>query len=179
VTALESILLFHSPDKVEQVGTRRHFKLFPRQLTASLNEGGFMKSLRSALVALTVLLVATAAHAQSAKVAGTIPFNFVAGDRAYPAGDYVISNDGSVLRIANTENMSNDELILSHACEKATPSDRTKLVFRQMGGEYFLHQIWVDGETRGRELPRSKTERQLAQNHEKSESIIVAANLVK
>jgi hypothetical protein len=175
VTALESVLLFHSRDKVEQAGTRRHFKLFPRQLTASLNEGGFMKSLRSALVALTVLLVATAAHAQSAKVAATIPFNFVAGDRAYPAGDYVLSNDGSVLRIANTENMSNDELILSHACEKATPSDRTKLV----GGEYFLHQIWVDGETSGRELPRSKTERQLAQNHEKSESIIVAANLVK
>ena len=136
-----------------------------------------MKTLRSALVALAALFMTTAAHAQT--VQATVPFNFVAGDRAYPAGDYVISNSGAVLRIASTENPSSDELILSRACEKATPSDKTKVVFHQMGGEYFLHQIWVDGDTRGRELPKSKSEMRLAQNHEKSESVIVAANLVK
>jgi hypothetical protein len=33
--ALESILLFIQRQKLEQAGTRRHFKLFPRQLIAS------------------------------------------------------------------------------------------------------------------------------------------------
>jgi hypothetical protein len=154
-------------------------ELFSPPLTAVRNEGGFMKNLRSALVALTVLFMAAAAHAQTAKVKATIPFNFVAGDRAYSAGDYVFSNDGVVLKVASTEGTSASELLLSHACEKATAADKTMVVFHQMGSNYFLQQIWIAGAAQGRELPRSKSEIQLAQNHEKSESIIVAANIVK
>jgi hypothetical protein len=46
-----------------------------------------------------------------------------------------------------------------------------------MGGYYFLRQIWVAGNSSGRELSRSRTEVRLAQNHEKQESVIVAANI--
>jgi hypothetical protein len=135
-----------------------------------------MKNLRSALVAFGVLLMATAAHAQPTKVVtATIPFNFVAGDRAYPAGDYLLSNDGPVLKIIGAEQTS---VILSNACENVTPPTTTKVVFRKMGGTYFLKQIWVAANAQGRELPRSKSEISLAQNHEKSE-VVVAANIVK
>jgi hypothetical protein len=48
-----------------------------------------------------------------------------------------------------------------------------------MEGYYFLRQIWVAGDSRGRELPRSHSETQLAQNHEKAKSVIVAANIVR
>jgi hypothetical protein len=134
-----------------------------------------MKNLRSVLVALAVLFMATAAHAQS-KVATTIPFNFMAGDRAYPAGSYILSNDASVLWITGAEQTS---VTLSNACERLTPSTTTKVVFSRMGGAYFLKQIWREGDSRGRELPRSKSEVRLAQNHEKSEPVIVAANIAK
>lgn len=134
-----------------------------------------MKNLRSILAAFAVLLMATAAHAQQ-KITATVPFNFVAGDRAYPAGDYTIGADGVVLKIANGEKT---EVMLSQACESLTPSADTKLVFDRMGGSYFLRQIWVAGNSRGRELPRSHSEMQLAQNHEKSESVIVAANITR
>jgi hypothetical protein len=137
-----------------------------------------MKNLRSALVALAVLLMATAAHAQITKVTATVPFNFVAGDTAYPAGDYQFNNDGTVLRVAN-ENADDAGVILSHACQKMAPAESTTVVFDQMGGQYFLRQIWVAGSNWGRELPRSKHEIRLAQNHEKPESVIVAANIVK
>jgi hypothetical protein len=135
-----------------------------------------MKNLRSVLVALAVLFMTTAAHAQESKVAATIPFNFVAGDRAYPAGDYVFSSDGAVFEIISAEPTS---IMLSHACQNATFSTTTKVVFSQMGGAYFLKQIWVAGDSQGRELPRSKVEIRLAQTHEKSEAVIVAANIVK
>jgi hypothetical protein len=135
-----------------------------------------MKNLRSILVALAVLLMATAAHAQSTKVAATVPFDFVAGDHAYPAGDYTIGADGVVLKITNAEKTG---LMLSQACESVTPSADTKLVFDRMGGSYFLRQIWVAGNSRGRELPRSHSEMQLALNQEKSDSVIVAANLTR
>jgi len=46
-----------------------------------------------------------------------------------------------------------------------------------MDGYYFLRQVWVAGNARGRELPRSYTEFRLAQNYDKMESVIVAANI--
>ena len=113
-----------------------------------------MKNLRSILAALAVLLMATAAHAQQ-RITATVPFNFVAGDRAYPAGDYSISADGVVLKIANGEKT---EVMLSQACESLTPSADTKLAFDSMGGNYFLRQIWV-ARTRTAQKPRGNQTR--------------------
>lgn len=138
-----------------------------------------MKNLRSALVALAVLFMATAANAQTTRVKATVPFNFVAGDRAYPAGDYLFDNDGTILKVTNTEDAASSEMLLSRPCEKSAPASKTVVVFHRMGGDYFLQQIWIAGDTRGRELPTSKSEIRLAQNHEKPESIIVAANILK
>jgi hypothetical protein len=137
-----------------------------------------MKNLRSILAVLAVLLMATAAHAQQTKVTATVPFNFVAGDRAYPAGDYSFSNDGAVLQITNAD-QAKSEMTLSQACESLRPSTDTKLVFQHTGGYYILRQLWVAGSPRGRELPRSHTEVQLAKNHLKAESVIVAANIIR
>jgi hypothetical protein len=135
-----------------------------------------MKNLRSILFALTVLLMASAAQAQQSKVLANVPFDFVAGDRAFAAGEYLFSNSDTVLKITNAE-QAKTEMTLSNACESGTPSADTKLVFDSMGGYYFLRQIWVAGDSRGRELPRSHTEVRLAQNHEKGQSVIVAANI--
>jgi hypothetical protein len=139
------------------------------------NEGGPMKNIRFILTVLTALLtMATAAQAQHTKVSATIPFNFVVGDRAYPAGEYSFTNSGAVLQITNAEHIGMG-LLLSQACQSARPSETTKLVFQKMGGYYFLQQIWVAGNSSGRELPRSHTEVRLAQNHEETKSVIVAA----
>jgi hypothetical protein len=139
------------------------------------NEGGPMKNIRFILTVLTALLtMATAAQAQHTKVSATIPFNFVVGDRAYPAGEYSFTNSGAVLQITNAEHIGMG-LLLSQACQSARPSETTKLVFQKMGDYYFLQQIWVAGNSSGRELPRSHTEVRLAQNHEETKSVIVAA----
>ncbi|HTZ46410.1 MAG TPA: hypothetical protein VMH20_02390 [Verrucomicrobiae bacterium] len=137
-----------------------------------------MKTLRPILVVFALLFVATAAHAQHTAVIATIPFNFVVGDRAYPAGQYTFQSSGALLRIADSDQMSLG-ILVSHACESGLPSSDTKLVFRTMGGYYFLQQIWVAGDTRGRELPKSNTETRLAKNHVESDSVIVAANLAR
>jgi hypothetical protein len=136
-----------------------------------------MKNLRSILAALVVLIMATAAHAQqAATLSATVPFNFVVGDRTYPAGDYLFRNSGSLIKITNPE-QGKTEMTLSNACESLRPSTDSRLVFDRMGGYFFLRKIWVAGESHGRELPRTRTEIRLAQNHEKQESVIVAANI--
>src|ERR1700674_4638614 len=111
-------------EKVEQHGTRWPTKIIGYSsppLNAFRFEGGSMKNLRSILAALAVLLMATAAHAQQRTLSATVPFNFIVGDRVYPAGDYLFRNSDSVLKITNTE-QAKTEVTLSNACESVTPS---------------------------------------------------------
>jgi hypothetical protein len=166
-------------EKVEQHGTKWPTEIIGYSsppLNAFRFEGGSMRNLRSILAALAMLLMATAAHAQQTRLSATVPFNFVVGDRSYPAGDYLFSNNDAVLKITNAK-QAKTELILSNTCRSVRPSRDTKLIFDSMGGYYFLRQIWVAGNSSGRELPRSRTEVRMAQNHEKQESVIVAANI--
>jgi len=135
-----------------------------------------MKTLRSVLAVFALLFVATAAHAQHTAVNATIPFNFVVGDRAYPAGDYSFQSNGPVLRVLDGDQMLAGT-VLSNSCTEVLPSKDTKLVFQSIGGYYFLQQIWVAGRTSGRELPKSETQTRLAKNHVEAETVIVAANI--
>src|SRR5215469_16403111 len=140
-----------------------------------------MKNLRYALLTLGVLLAATAVRAQETKVRANIPFDFIVGDRAYPAGQYALNSlpgDDAVIRIDGDPEVKTVHL-LSNSCQSASPSKETKLVFRRMGENYFLHQVWLAGNTGGREFQKSRTEVLLAKNHEKPETVIVAANITK
>ena len=140
-----------------------------------------MKHLRLILFAFAVLLLATAAHAQSTNVKASVPFDFVVADHVYPAGDYVLkslSQTGVPIWIDATSGKENG-VVLSIACDSGKPSSTTKLVFHRMGGQYFLYQIWQEGKILGREFPPSKTEIQLARNSDKPDVVIVAANLTR
>ena len=138
-----------------------------------------MKNLRSVLSILGLLLMATAAQAQQTIVKANVPFDFVAGDRAYPAGEYSLKSlgiAGSVIEIANTQERAAG-FVWSNSRENAIPSANTQLVFHRMGDNYFLYQVWIAGQLSGREFRKSRIEIRLAQNHEKSELVIVAANI--
>ena len=140
-----------------------------------------MKHLRSVLFVFTALLLATAAHAQSTNVTASVPFDFVVANQAYPAGDYAvksISDTGVPILIRNSDEAEKG-IVLSGSCSSVKPSTTTKLVFHRMGGQYFLYQVWQEGNTTGREFPLSKREIQLARNSSKSEIVIVAANLTR
>ncbi len=70
-------------------------------------------------------------------------------------------------------------MVGSNATESLAPANKTKLVFNQYGSRYFLSQIWVNGETLGRQLPKTSREkemaRDLAQNLERGQVEIVAS----
>ena len=138
-----------------------------------------MKNLRSILLALTVLLLATAAQAQTTNVKASIPFAFVVGNHAYSAGEYTVkslSQGSAAIRIDNADE-SEKGITLSNTCGKGQPADATVLVFQRLGDNYFLHQVWTEGSSLGREFPMSKAEVQVAKNYSKPELVIVAANI--
>jgi hypothetical protein len=137
-----------------------------------------MKNFRFVLFVLTAILLVPAARAQQKGVKADVPFDFVVGNRAYPAGEYIlkaVQNDGGgVIRIENVQEVS-FAFITSNPCAKAVPSTETKLVFHRMGGHYFLYQVWTAGNVTGREFPKGRVEVELAQNHEQPELVILAA----
>jgi hypothetical protein len=138
-----------------------------------------MKNLRSILLALTVLSLATAAQAQTTNVKASIPFDFVVGDHAYSAGEYTLkslSQSSTANRIDNADE-SEKGITLSNACRSLQPAAGTKLVFQRLGNNYFLYQIWTEGNFTGREFRMSKTQVQLAKNDSKPDLVIVAANI--
>ena len=138
-----------------------------------------MKNLRSILFALTVLLLATAAQAQTTNVKASIPFDFVAGDHAYTAGEYTVksmSQGSSAIRIDNADE-SEKGITISIPCRKAQAAAQTTLVFHRLGDNYFLYQIWTEGNSAGSQLRVSEKEVQLAKNYSNPELVIVAANI--
>jgi len=135
-----------------------------------------MKTLRSAIFTLGLLLVVSAAHAQTTNVLARIPFDFVVGKQMLPAGEYTLK---SLDQISNALVIRGEQgatqITLTHAAGKSEPAEKTVLIFHRVGDEYFLAEVWVEGNSSGRALPKSPVETQMAMNHKGSESVTVAA----
>jgi hypothetical protein len=141
-----------------------------------------MKVMRSALLGLGLLLAVSAAQAQEPRVKANIPFDFVVGDRVMSAGEYMVIPTGPtnhVVLIRSEEDKRDATLALTFACANSEPSKDTKLVFHTLAGRYFLSQVWVEGYSQGRQLPRSKSEVQLAKNGNANQEFVLAANLTR
>ena len=141
-----------------------------------------MKVLRSISILFALLLAVSAAHAQTPALQAAIPFNFVAGNRVLPAGNYVLGSKWvtapNVISLRDLdENITS--FTGSNACYVTQAPKTSKLVFQRIGNEYFLYQIWVAGENTGREFPMSKLEVQMAKNAPQTEEVIVAALLTR
>jgi hypothetical protein len=66
---------------------------------------------------------------------------------------------------------------LPNDCESTQAQETTKLVFHRYGDQYFLAQIWTAGNDRGRELPRTEREREVAMSYPAPQEVVVVAAL--
>jgi hypothetical protein len=137
---------------------------------------------RTLLVAAAALALGSVAYAQEINVRARIPFDFVAGNNVYSAGDYALrtARDTGFFMSINNQSQTTPGLIDSFPCtlsKPVTPGDQAKLVFHRIGNTYFLYRVWVGGETTGRELLKSHRETQMAMNGSTTETVIVATNI--
>ena len=126
---------------------------------------------------LSLLLAAGSAFAQTIDVKGDIPFSFVVNKATLPAGQYELkslTDDGKAMSLRGPDGKSAG-IVSSNRAESTTPSEKTKLVFKRYGDRYFLSQIWVAGETAGRQLPMSAREREMAKTSAPESVVVMAA----
>ncbi len=129
------------------------------------------------IVVSSLLLAVGSAYAQSSRLVADIPFDFVMGNKAFPAGEYTIqpigmNSDSLVLRNADSKGA---QLFTPNYCSSMERQEETKLVFNVYGDHYFLSQIWMQGSDRGRELPISSREKEEAQMAQVHHVVILAA----
>ena len=124
---------------------------------------------RQILKGLTMLMVTLALAAASAVVANgqskqkliaQVPFDFVVAEKTLRAGEYhvrAVNQDGDAISI---KSVAGDQVLrLSSSKERSDRQMTAKLVFHRYGNTYFLLEIWMAGESTGRELPKTRGER--------------------
>jgi hypothetical protein len=107
----------------------------------------------------SVLLLAGTAHSQYARrtLIVTVPFEFSAGDKTFPAGDYaIVSTAPDRLSVRD----SRGEVLASLVAHSAgSPNDNNsppRLRFYSVGGAHALTQGWMDSSV-GYELGSQQT----------------------
>jgi len=139
-----------------------------------------MKVLRSFLFVLALALTASFTQAQQTKVKVHVPFDFSAADRTYPAGDYVfysMPGNSAVIRLDGNPEVQ-AVYIPTNACAETRPSEQTKLIFYRSGPDYLLYQVWVAGNTHGREFTLHREQSRFAKNAGNAATVTIAASLI-
>ncbi|MFN0103632.1 MAG: hypothetical protein ACKV2U_16265 [Bryobacteraceae bacterium] len=113
-----------------------------------------------AKLSLTTLLAIAPAFGESA-ITAKIPFDFTVNRTKMTAGNYTVRFD-----IPGAMSIYRDDrkavcIALTTAVQANTPQP-AKLVFNRYGDSYFLSQVWGPGADRGRQLPKSKPELEVA-----------------
>jgi hypothetical protein len=112
------------------------------------------------LVALSLLLTASSAHAQSGSEA-YVPFAFNVGTVHMPAGTYEIRKPDLYLNYVTVCNLKTGSTALSMFQEQSPSHVSHKLIFRHVGDRYFLAEIWGGTGTHGMTIQATKLQRQL------------------
>ena len=125
-----------------------------------------MKKRAFVTATLFVLSILAAAQVAQAKepMSVNIPFQFVAGDVTLPAGEYRVEKlDGnSAVLLIHCSDPNTSVMVMTHAAQAKKLQTQSILVFNRYDNRYFLSQVWTAGSIRGRQLPKSPREKELA-----------------
>jgi hypothetical protein len=120
-----------------------------------------MKKLNMAFLigALALMLTALADSQGSGPthMKANIPFDFTLGDTTFTSGQYDVSvNWQGVVWFHGSGGRV--KAIYSQSVHSGRDAEYSKLVFHHLGERYFLAQIWMRGDTSGREIPPRRVE---------------------
>ena len=96
-----------------------------------------------------------------------VPFDFIVGDKAMPAGQYILERNkrenDSVWTITSKDTGASRKVFLTSPNQSLDPAEKTKLVFHRYENYYFLSSFTVAGSNTGRELQMSDREKNLGE----------------
>jgi len=132
---------------------------------------------RTSLLAVSALLLGVATYGQEVKVRAKVPFDFILDNTKYAAGEYVIQTAAANTFQLVIVNEKGNALGLTRSIPCTTdkvlsPAVQTRLVFHRISNTYFLHQLWLEGNSFGRQFPTGPMEIRMARNNTTSKVIV-------
>ena len=129
-------------------------------------------------VAVCLWLTGTLGYSQSpSSLLANIPFDFHVGKAMLPAGAYIVNRPANmlshILKIQNTTT-GKSALISTLPGSSANPSNQAKLIFNRYGADYFLSEVCNPYNWATYQLPKSKTEKEIARNADGIKTEVVA-----
>jgi hypothetical protein len=126
-----------------------------------------------------ILLFAVAAPLQAGSILNhemtvTVPFEFAAGDKVLPAGDYTVQVNperGSVVLWGEHRS----QILLTIRKESRTVPVLGKLVFQRYGTSFFLAEVWSQNNATRETLAPSAREKELARKKQPEQILVVQA----
>jgi hypothetical protein len=136
-----------------------------------------MKILRNLITVVLMASASVAVQAQDRSVLkANVPFAFTVENVDLPAGTYTVSTlppyNMIKLESADGRNVAMIPVILATKSEDAK---QTKMVFRQLGHEYFLTQVWEQGSSVHRDVRTGKRETRLAKYGDTPQFVTIVA----
>jgi hypothetical protein len=124
------------------------------------------------------LLAVSCLSAQSgSRIIVNVPFDFVARNQHLAAGTYSVTTNltqGTVLIRGEDNGSATFALTIATQADQVQPC--AKLVFNRYGDRYFLSQVWHAGTDRGRMIPASKAEQEMAMSTAKPAIVALLAS---
>jgi hypothetical protein len=121
-----------------------------------------MESLKQlAVAAIFAALACAGLQAQNVDMRASIPFDFQAGDRLMPAGEYVIHESGPWVIFNHVDGKATSAL-LTFGASGGGPAQDARLDFKRYGSVYFVTAVWNSSTHDGRQVPRTAREKELA-----------------
>ncbi|HXC87818.1 MAG TPA: hypothetical protein VNU23_08525 [Candidatus Cybelea sp.] len=134
------------------------------------------------MMALTVMAFSRVAQAQEMLVVN-IPFDFVAGNMTLPAGEYSIKVTAPerTLLLIDRKDAAASAFMNTNPVVKTEMQTESKMIFNRYGDRYFLSEVWTAGNSRGRQLSKSRREMEMAQiaKSETQSQVTLVAELLR
>ena len=139
-----------------------------------------MKSLL--LVVAMASLVAIAGGTARAQVVdpiiADIPFSFTVRQNTMPAGHYTIKRFGSNSEVMELigDDYRHPIIFLTESAQVSNRPKRAELIFDRVGDQYFLSEVFEEGNSVGVAVPKSRVERRLEKEGAMTHVTISAQN---
>jgi len=121
-------------------------------------------------------LACSGLNAQIVNMRANIPFDFHAGDKVMPAGEYQIHGEGTWVTVHPVNGGKPVTTFTTISAVGADPNRAAQLDFQRYGDTYFLKAIWKGHSADGRELVPEASEKKLAKQAKPARTVILVAS---
>jgi hypothetical protein len=127
-----------------------------------------------------ILLFAVAAPLQAGSILNhemtvTVGFEFAAGDKLLPAGDYTVQLNPERGTVVLRGEGQKPLMLLTARKESRSAPQRGKLVFQRYGTSFFLNEVWSQDNSVGQTLAPSARENDMAREKQPQQILVLLA----